>query len=266
MQWEKRRPHRALDIPECPCRLSHPFTGILPCFFFFPLVLLMKITQPLKKPSPTTAWIPHNSQETTTKLFIKTACSFHGAFCWRCVSRSYPPSPPLPAPTRQNTIKPSGIWGSFKNPKNDSSVSRGKSLPKPSWPSTGSKKNGKSAQRPCSAPPKRWIIWPAAPPMPRTPGARWTGISSSSASIPKARWPTTACTGRHGCGAKSSATRPVRKNCSNRSSKNTLLPIRPRTPPVTLRRSRPKKNGNRLPPPARQASKNSLEANRSVSA
>lgn len=48
--------------------------------------------------------------------------------------------------------------------------------------------------------------------------------------------------------------------------KNTLLPIRPRTPPVTLRRSRPKKNGNRLPPPARQASKNSLEANRSVSA
>lgn len=132
MQWEKRRPHRALDIPECPCRLSHPFTGILPCFFFFPLVLLMKTTQPLKKPSPTTAWIPHNSQETTTKLLIKTACSFHGAFCWRCVSRSYPPSPPLPAPTRQNTIKPSGIWGSFKNPKNDSSVSRGKSLPKPS--------------------------------------------------------------------------------------------------------------------------------------
>ena len=26
----KRRPHRALDIPECPCRLSHPFTVILP--------------------------------------------------------------------------------------------------------------------------------------------------------------------------------------------------------------------------------------------
>ena len=72
---------------------------------------------------------------------------------------------------------------------------------------------------------------------------------------------------RHGCGARSSATRPVRKNCSNRSSKNTLLPIRPRTPPVTLRRSRPKKNGNRLPPPVQgAASKNSLEANRSVSA
>lgn len=106
--------------------------GVLPCFFFFPLVLLMKITQPLKKPSPTTAWIPHNSQETKTKLLIKTACSFHGAFCWRCVSRSYPPPPPLPAPTRQNTIRPSGIWGSFKNPKNGSSVSRGKSLPKPS--------------------------------------------------------------------------------------------------------------------------------------
>ena len=60
--------------------------------------------------------------------------------------------------------------------------------------------------------------------------------------------------------------RPERKNCSNRSSKNTLLPIRPRTPPVTLQRSRPKKNDNRLPPPARQASKNSLEANRSASA
>ena len=64
----------------------------------------MKITQPLKKPSPTTAWIPHNSQETKTKLLIKTACSFHGAFCWRCVSRSYPPPPPLP-PHRLFTIQ-----------------------------------------------------------------------------------------------------------------------------------------------------------------
>ena len=114
MQWEKRRPHRALDIPECPCRLSHPFTVILPCFFFFPLVLLMKITQPLKKPSPHYGMDTSQQQETKTKLLIKTACSFHGAFCWRCVSRSYPPPPPLPAPTRQNTIKPSGIWAASK--------------------------------------------------------------------------------------------------------------------------------------------------------
>ena len=214
MQWEKRHPHRALDIPECPCRLSHPFTGILPCFFFFPLVLLMKITQPLK-PSP--YGMDTSTAQDDSKITYKNSCSFHGAFCWRCVSRSYPPSPPLPA-TRQNTIKPSGIWNLQKSKKR-LSVSRGKAC-ETFLTVYRVEKNGKERSAPCSAPPKRWIIWP----LPQYQDARRLGgpvSPSSSASIQKLagrRQPAR----RHGCGAKSSATRPGART-AQQLLKNTLL-------------------------------------------
>ena len=133
MQWKKRRPLPCLGYPGMSTTPFSPSHGHPSLFFLFPVGTLDGTGAAAQKNLlPTTAWTQHDSQETKARRLIKTACSFHGAFCWRCVSRSYPPPPPLPAPIRQNTIKPSGIWRSFKNPRNGSSVSRGKSLPKPS--------------------------------------------------------------------------------------------------------------------------------------
>ncbi|MFR1534613.1 MAG: hypothetical protein ACLSTO_13855, partial [Bilophila wadsworthia] len=101
MQWEKRRPHRALDIPECPCRLSHPFTVILPCFFFFPLVLLMKITQPLKKPSPhygmDTSQQPRDENKITHKNSLFLSWCILLALCFAFVSAAPAAAGPNPA-------------------------------------------------------------------------------------------------------------------------------------------------------------------------
>ena len=250
----KTAPSPCLGYPGMSMPPFSPFHGYPSLFFLFPVGTLDENHATAQKTFPhygmDTSQQPRDKNQITHKNSLFLSWCILLALCFAFVSAA----PAAAAPTRQKYDKAIRDMGS-SNPKNSSSVSVGKACRNLPDRLPGRKKMERALSGLVPLRRKRWIIWPAAPPMPRTPGARWTDISSSSASIPKARWPTTACTGRHGCGARSSATRPERKNCSNRSSKNTLLPIRPKTPPVTLRRSRPKKNGNRLPPPARQASK-----------